>query len=144
MINGVSAWIVLPFWGGMIISIVVMIVSGLGNLITLPITIFLLRKRRDYLIDKLDTYAPKKVQGWAHFPSFAWIRSSQVAFSWFHRHSKEDIQHWRKGIKKELGGLYWLYRLNAECLRFSFLSIFFVFVFMGIEYQFGILGIPFD
>nr|AKN39326.1 hypothetical protein [Vibrio crassostreae] len=96
------------------------------------------------MIDKLDTYAPKKIQGWANFPSFAWIRSSQVAFSWFHRHSKEDIQHWRNGIKKELGSVYWLYRLNTECLRFGFLSVFFVFVFMGIEYQFGILGIPFD
>ncbi|MEF1257025.1 MULTISPECIES: hypothetical protein [unclassified Vibrio] len=143
MINGVSALLWLPFWGGMVISIVVMIVSVLGNLITLPIIIFLLRNRRDYLIDKLDIYAPKKIQGWAHFPSFAWIRSSQQAFSWFHRHSKEEIQYWRNGIKKELGSVYWLYRLNTECLRFSFLSIFFVFVFMGIEYQFGILGIPF-
>ncbi|MEF1285397.1 hypothetical protein QTN94_15970 [Vibrio sp. M250220] len=143
MINGVSALLWLPFWGGMVISIVVMIVSVLGNLVTLPIIIFLLRNRRDYLIDKLDIYAPKKIQGWAHFPSFAWIRSSQQAFSWFHRHSKEEIQYWRNGIKKELGSVYWLYRLNTECLRFSFLSIFFVFVFMGIEYQFGILGIPF-
>ncbi|MGD8121605.1 hypothetical protein [Vibrio sp. TRT 2004] len=143
MINGVSALLWLPFWGGMVISIVVMIVSVLGNLITLPIIIFLLRNRRDYLIDKLDIYAPKKIQGWAHFPSFSWIRSSQQAFSWFHRHSKEEIQYWRNGIKKELGSVYWLYRLNTECLRFSFLSIFFVFVFMGIEYQFGILGIPF-
>ena len=75
---------------------------------------------------KLDTYAPKKVQGWAHFPTFAWIRSSQQAFSWFSRHSKEDIQCWRNGIKKELGGLYWLYRINAECLRFGFLSVFLV------------------
>lgn len=122
----------------------VVILSGIGNLITLPITLFLLRKRKDYLIDKLDTYAPKKIQGWAHFPSFAWIRSSQQAFSWFHRHSKEDIQHWRKGIKKELGSVYWLYRLNAECLRFTFLNISIFFVFMVIEYKFGIIGIPFN
>lgn len=143
MINGVSAWIVIPFWGGMVISIVVMIISTFGNLLTLPIIIFLLRNRRDYLIDKLDSYAPNKVRGWAHFPSFAWIRSSQQAFSWFTRHSNEDIQHWREGIKKELGSVYWLYRLNTEFLRFSFLGIFFVLLFMGMEYQFGILGIPF-
>lgn len=108
----------------------------------IPLIIFLLRKRKDYLIDKLDSYAPKKVQGWAGFPSFAWIRSSQVAFSWFHRHSKEEVQHWRNGIKKELGSLYWLYRLNTECLRFTFLSISFFFVFMALEYKFGILGFP--
>ncbi len=144
MINGVSAWLWFPLWGGIVISGIGVILFGFGNLITLPITLYLLRNRKAYLIDKLDSYAPNKVQGWALFPSFAWIRSSQVAFSWFHRHSKEDIQRWRKGIKKELGGLYWLYRLNTECLRFSFLSIFFVLVFMGIEYQFGILGIPFD
>ena len=124
MINDVSAWVFLPFWGGMVLSGITMILTGIGNLITLPIILFLLRKKRDHLIVKLDTYAPKKVQGWAHFPTFAWIRSSQQAFSWFSRHSKDDIQCCRNGIKKELGGLYWLYRINAECLRFGFLSVF--------------------
>lgn len=143
MINGVSAWLWLPLWGVGVISGFGMILFGIGNLITLPIILFLLRKRRDYLIDKLDSYAPKKVQGWAHFPSLAWIRSSQVAFSWFHRHSKEEIQHWRNGIKKELGSVYWLYRLNAECLRFCFLSISLLVIVMGIEYKFGILGFTF-
>lgn len=144
MMSDYSVWIWFLFgMVGMLLGIV-MILSAIGNLITLPIIIFLLRKRRDYLIDKLDTYAPKKVQGWAHFPSFAWIRSSQQAFSWFTRHSKEDIQHWRKGIKKELGSVYWLYRINTECLRFGFLSVSFFFVFMVIEYKFGIVGIPFS
>ena len=144
MINDVSAWVFLPFWGGMVLSGITMILTGIGNLITLPIILFLLRKKRDHLIVKLDTYAPKKVQGWAHFPTFAWIRSSQQAFSWFTRHSKEEIQYWREGIKKELGSVYWLYRLNAECLRFTFLSIVIFSVFMAIEYKFGVLGIPFD
>lgn len=143
MMNGYPAWIWFTFGMVGLFSGVVMTISGIGNLITLPITLFLLRKRRDYLIDKLDTYAPKKIQGWAHFPSFAWIRSSQVAFSWYHRHSKEEIQYWRSGIKKELGSIYWLYRLNAECLRFGFLSISIFSVFMVIEYYFGIIGIPF-
>lgn len=141
--NGYPIWIWLPFGIiGWFLS-VGLILFGIGNLITLPITLFLLRNRKDYLIDKLDSYAPKKIQGWAHFPSFAWIRSSQQAFGWFNRYSKEDIQHWRNGIKKELGSLYWLYRLNTECLRFTFLSILFLFVFMGLEYKFSILGIPF-
>ena len=142
--NGYPAWIWFIFGMVGLFSGIVMTLSGIGNLITLPITLFLLRKRRDYLIDKLDTYAPKKIQGWAHFPSFAWIRSSQVAFSWFHRHSTEEIQYWRKGIKQELGSVYWLYRFNAECLRFSFLSISIFLVFMLIEYKFGIVGIPFN
>ena len=144
MMNDYSAWIWIPLGGIGFLSSIGLILFGIGNLITLPIILFLLRKRRDYLIVKLDTYAPKKVQGWAHFPTFAWIRSSQQAFSWFSRHSKEDIQCWRNGIKKELGGLYWLYRINAECLRFGFLSVFFMGVVMGIEYKFGIFGIPFD
>ena len=144
MINDYPVWIWIPLGGVGLLSSLGLIIFGIGNLITLPLTLFLLRKRRDYLIDKLDTYAPKKVQGWAHFPSFAWIRSSQVAFSWFHRHSQEEIQYWRSGIKKELGSIYWLYRLNAECLRFGFLSAFFMGVVMGIEYQFGMFGIFFD
>ncbi|HBC3404715.1 TPA: hypothetical protein KDY05_001988 [Vibrio parahaemolyticus] len=143
MINGVPAWLWLPLWGGIVISGIGVILFGFGNLITLPITLYLLRNRKAYLIDKLDSYAPKKVQGWAHFPSLAWIRSSQQAFSWFNRHSKKEIQYWRSGIKKELGSIYWLYRLNAECLRFGFLSVFLGILFMGIEYKCGILGIPF-
>lgn len=143
MINGVSAWLWVPLWGVGVISGLGLIIFGIGNLITLPLTLFLLRSRKDYLIDKLDSYAPKKVQGWAHFPSLAWIRSSQQAFSWFNRHSKEEIQYWRSGIKKELGSIYWLYRLNAECLRFGFVSVFLMGIVMGIEYKFGILGFTF-
>ena len=79
MINGVPTWMWLPLWGGIVISGIGVILFGFGNLITLPITLYLLRNRKAYLIDKLDSYTPKKVQGWAHFPSFAWIRSSQQA-----------------------------------------------------------------
>ena len=123
-----------------ILAGVILMVGGIGNLITLPLTLYLLRHKKGYLIGKLDTYAPKKLQGWAHFSTSAWIRSSQVAFSWFSLQSKEEIQYWRQGIKKELGRHFFIYWLNAQLLRLSFIGVSMVIILLSLDYIYGITG----
>jgi len=48
-----------------VVGLAMLLLGSLAQLITYPILRFVLRKREDYLVDKLDTYAPKRIQGYA-------------------------------------------------------------------------------
>ncbi|MGR6782614.1 hypothetical protein ACU5B6_26725 [Moritella viscosa] len=149
MINGSPAFLVIPLTLLIVVGGVMLILGSLAQLITYPILRFVLRKREDYLVDKLDTYAPKRIKGYARKTyGKSWLTGSHAAFmivtrfiyKFVYKFTREEMESWRAGIKKELGSDYFIYWLYITMLNVTMYGGIMSVVGMLIEYQFDIAG----
>jgi len=149
MINGSPAFLVIPLTLLIVASGAMLVFGSLAQLITYPILRYVLREREDYLVDKLDTYAPKRVQGYARKTNGkSWLTGSLGAFiilprfiyKFFYKFTREEMESWRAGIKKELGSDYFIYRLYVTIVNVKTYGGTVSIIGMLIEYQFDIAG----
>lgn len=149
MINGTPAFLWFPMWVIGVVGGFMILIGGIGQLITYPILRFVLREREDDLIHKLDTYAPRKIQGHAtRTYGLSWLTTNQAAFRfiskviyrWHYKITPEEMNSWRAGIKKELGSHFFIYWLNITMNNVTTYGILTLGFFTGIESQYDIVG----
>ena len=129
----------------MLISFIALIVGFIGSFITYVILSWKLRKK-GYLEWRLDSYKPKRLQGWTSTASVSWISGSQIMFIWFfypmnlfvNKMTKEERKYYKEGVKKELGKDFGLYWINVTLQNITSMGGVFAIILIGLGELMGV------